>query len=146
MEPEWEKPRRRMRVHKAALQAIGVGAIALVAIWIAGLFSSGGGGQNSNGAPSQPVNPPNVVSPTTLPATPAERVVVTVREHDYVVDGNSQTLQEIIAAAKAAAAAGISPPAQIIRVPDSREGAIDELEKALSAENIPYSELDTPAG
>jgi len=142
-----DPPRRRIRIHKVALPAIGVGAIALVAIWIAGLFGqSGGGGQNGNNTPAvdsvQQDNNPG--SPQTLPSGPAEKVVVTIHQHDYEVDGKSESVEDIVAAAKQAVAAGITSPVQIIRVSDTREEAMLGLEKALNDATIPFSTLETP--
>ena len=148
-------PKPRGRVGSAVLPVGGVVILALVARWIFGLLPGHGTG---NGAPETPAgNGSSQVAPattnpvaTSMPATPdvtasvppthaateptadaSKTMQVTIHEHQFLVDGQAQTVAQIVSAAQAKT--GATPAVKIIAGPDLRVGAEKELEAALDA-------------
>ena len=150
MQQSPEEPRRiRIRPLRVVRTAVIVGIVVILAMLLAPLLnhSVGGGGTGIALTGSLPTSPRASTPPQTQPALPraTHAVSVTIRQHDFLVDGQPTSLQDVVLAAKAAAASGIVPPIHVFIEPDSREASRIDLEKALAAENIQPSETESPA-
>jgi|SRR5579871_599164 len=123
--------------------AIGAGAAVVVLLVAAGIYFSGFGGGwaplgKGGGGVKEDKN--SFVSATSEPND--GMLVVVVQGSDYLIDGKSQSLEEVLAAAERVKPKEAGPQVIVKKKGDARYLSVDKLQKELDARKIKYHAED----
>jgi len=114
---------------------LGVLAVLILAVaWLISHIGPGGGGSGWVGIPSSS-SPPPQSSGTDL----TKAVQIEIHGDQYLIDGQAQSIDQVLAAAKGA------PSVKIVTGSDSRVGAQSDLQKALDNAHIAWTLESNPA-
>jgi hypothetical protein len=109
-------------------------ALILAVAWLISHISPGGGGSGWVGIPSS-----NSPAPQGSGTDSTKAVQIEIHGDQYLIDGQSQSIDQVLAAAKAA------PGVKIVTGSDSRVGAQNDLQKALDNAHIAWTLESNPA-
>jgi hypothetical protein len=122
------------RTFRLGIGTIGIAAAAIVAA----IFLRGGGGTGTGGTGTGTGSNSAAPSPAAAPSQPQRPLKVTIRENDYVVDGQTVDLVTLVDyAGKVPPGGGAAVTVQ--RSPSSRAKAENDLKEALAKKGITFT-------